>query len=132
MTYTKQEKQKLDRVISVFAERLKESDAFDLVWSDKVGYVLLDIAPDYDYVDTARRVDTAEELCRLMLEDTALDVLLLTENEHSIETADPLERAEIVRRWQPYFEQLPEYEYLREELTSELSLIHISEPTRPY
>ena len=43
MTYTKQEKQKLERVIAVFAERLKESDAFDLVWSDKVGYVLLDI-----------------------------------------------------------------------------------------
>ena len=115
---TKQEKQKLERVISVFAERLKESDAFDLVWSDKVGYVLLDIAPDYDYVDTARRVDTVEELCKLMLEDTALDVLLLTENEHSMETADPLERAEILRRWQPYFEQLPEYEYLRGELTS--------------
>lgn len=111
-------KQKLERVISVFTERLKESDAFDLVWSDKVGYVLLDISPDYDYVDTARRVDTAEELCRLMLEDVALDVLLLTENEHSMETADPLERAEILRRWQPYFEQLPEYEYLRGELTS--------------
>lgn len=99
-------------------ERLKESDAFDLVWSDKVGYVLLDISPHYNYVDTARRIDTAAELCRLMLEDVALDVLLLTENEHSIETADPLERAEIVRRWQLYFEQLPEYEYLREELTS--------------
>ena len=54
-----------------------------------------------------------------MLEDDALDVLMLTENEHSMETADPLERAEILRRWQPYFEQLPEYEYLREELTSE-------------
>ena len=119
MIYTKQEKQKLEQVISVVAERLKESDAFDLVWSDKVGYVLLDIAPDYDYEDTARRVDTAEELCRLMLEDIALDVLLLTENEHSMETADPLERAEILRRWQPYFEQLTEYEYLREELTSE-------------
>ena len=36
MIYTKQEKQKLERVIAVFAERLKESDAFDLVWSDKV------------------------------------------------------------------------------------------------
>lgn len=118
MIYTKQEKQKLEQVISVFAERLKESDAFDLVWSDKVGYVLLDIAPDYDYVDTARRVDTAAELCRLMLEDVALDVLLLTENEHSIETADPLERAEILRRWQPYFEQLPKYEYLQGELIS--------------
>ena len=118
MIYTKQEKQKLERVISVFAERLKESDAFDLVWSDKVGYVLLAISPDYDYVDTARRIDTAEELCRLMLEDVALDVLLLTENEHSIETADPLEHAEILRRWQPYFEQLPKYEYLRGELIS--------------
>ncbi len=82
-------------------------------------YVLLDISPNYDYVDTARRIDTAEELCRLMLEDVALDVLLLTENEHSMETADPLERAEIQRLWQPYFEQLPEYEYLREVLTSE-------------
>ena len=91
MTYTKQEKQKLERVIAVFAERLKESDAFDLVWSDKVGYVLLDISTNYDYVDSARR----------------------------IETADPLERAEIQRLWQPYFEQLPEYEYLREVLTSE-------------
>ena len=78
-----------------------------------------DISTNYDYVDSARRIETAEELCRLMLEDIALDVLLLTENEHSIETADPLERAEIVRRWQPYFGQLPEYEYLREELTSE-------------
>ena len=81
MIYTKQEKQKLDRVISVFAERLKESDAFDLVWSDKVGYVLLDISTNYDYVDSARRIETAEGLCELMLEDIALDVLLLTENE---------------------------------------------------
>ena len=31
MIYTKQEKQKLEQVISVFAERLKESDVFDLV-----------------------------------------------------------------------------------------------------
>ena len=53
MIYTKQEKQKLEQVISVFAERLKESDAFDLVWSDKVGYVLLDISTNYDYVDIA-------------------------------------------------------------------------------
>ena len=44
MTYTKQEKQKLERVIAVFAERLKESDAVDRVWSDKVGYVQLEIS----------------------------------------------------------------------------------------
>ena len=45
-------------------------------------------------------------------------MLLPTENEHSLENADPLERTEILRRWQPYFEQLPKYEYLRDEMTS--------------
>ena len=33
--------------------------------------------------------------------------------------ANAAEKAEIQRLWQPYFEQLPEYEYLREILTSE-------------
>ena len=50
MIYTKQDKQKLEQVISVFAARLQESDAFDLVWSAKAGYVLPDSAPDYDLV----------------------------------------------------------------------------------
>ena len=49
-------------------------------------------------MDTVWRIVTAEELCRLMLENIALYVLLLTEAEQSIETADPLERAEILRR----------------------------------
>lgn len=41
-----------------------------------------------------------------------------TKQEKTKAGADPLERAEILRQWQPYFEQLPEYEYLRGELTS--------------
>ena len=36
-----------------------------------------------------------------------------------VNVIDAVEKAEIQRLWQPYFEQLPEYEYLREELTSE-------------
>ena len=33
-------------------------------------------------------------------------------------TADPLELAEIKRRWKPYIDQLPEYAYLCDELLS--------------
>ena len=34
------------------------------------------------------------------------------------EDADPLELAEIKRRWKPYIDQLPEYAYLCDELLS--------------
>ena len=49
---------------------------------------------------------------------------LITEQERQIDMRQPSageqrdmaeERAEILRRWQPYFEQLPKYEYLRGE-----------------
>ena len=35
-----------------------------------------------------------------------------------LEDADPLELAEIKRRWKPYIDQLPEYAYLCDELLS--------------
>ena len=42
----------------------------------------------------------------------------MTGNDHAIEEADPLELAEIKRRWKPYIDQLPEYAYLCDELLS--------------
>lgn len=47
-----------------------------------------------------------------------MDVLYMTGNDHAIEEADPLELAEIKRRWKPYIDQLPEYAYLCDELLS--------------
>ncbi len=40
----------------------------------------------------------------------------MTGNDHALEDADPLELAEIKRRWKPYIDQLPEYAYLCDEL----------------
>ena len=39
-----------------------------------------------------------------------MDVLQMTGNDHTEQTADPLELAEIKRRWQPFLERLPEYQ----------------------
>ena len=52
------------------------------------------------------------------LNDIALDVFGMTGNDHDFEDADPLELAEIKRRWKPYIDQLPEYAYLCDELLS--------------
>ena len=57
-------------------------------------------------------------LCNECLNDIALDVFGMTGNDHDFEDADPLELAEIKRRWKPYIGQLPEYAYLCDELLS--------------
>ena len=39
MLYTEKEKHEIERVKEVFAEHLRQSPDFELLWSDKVGYV---------------------------------------------------------------------------------------------
>ena len=48
-----------------------------------------------------------------------IDSVTKSKSGHLLKEIDAAEKAEIQRLWQPYFEQLPEYEYLREILTSE-------------
>ena len=48
----------------VFAEHLRQCPDFELLWSDKVGYVWLAIGLEPLYVDTGRRIESAEDLCR--------------------------------------------------------------------
>ncbi len=116
MLYTEKEKHEIDRVKEVFAEHLRQSPDFELLWSDKVGYVWLTICVNPVYVDTGNRIESATALCYECLNDVALDVLDMTGNDHALEEADPLELAEIKRRWKPYINQLPDYAYLCKDL----------------
>ena len=69
-------------------------------------------------MDTGIRIESAADLCGRCLDDVAMDVLYMTGNDHALEVVDPLELAEIKRRWKPYIGQLPEYAYLCDELLS--------------
>ena len=51
MLYTEKEKHEIERVKEVFAEHLRQSPDFELLWSDKVGYVWLAIGVNPVYVD---------------------------------------------------------------------------------
>ena len=116
MLYTEKEKHEIERVKEVFAEHLRQSPDFELLWSDKVGYVWLAIGVNPVYVDTGIRIKSAADLCGRCLDDVATDVLYMTGNDHALEAADPLELAEIKRRWEPYINQLPDYAYLCKDL----------------
>ena len=116
MVYTKQKKDEIERVRKVFAGHIRQSPNYDLLWSDKVGYVWLAIVISPLHVDTGRWIESAADLCEIMLDDVADDVFEMTWNDHSLEDADPLELAEIKRRWKTYIDQLPEYAYLCENL----------------
>ena len=119
MIYTETEKKELDKVRGVFSEHLRQCPDIELLWSDKVGYVWLAIGLEPLYVDTGRRIESAEDLCRECLESIGMDVLYITDNDHGLENADPLERAEIRRRWNPFMDQLPQFAYLCEEILPE-------------
>ena len=110
------EKHEIERVKEVFAEHLRQNPDFELLWSDKVGYVWLAIGVNPVYVDTGIRIESAADLCYRCLDDVATDVLYMTGNDHALEAADPLELAEIKRRWEPYINQLPDYAHLCKDL----------------
>mgnify|MGYP000009653899 FL=1 len=116
MVYTKQEKQEIERVLAVFAKYLNQRNHCDIAWSNKLGYLLLDYHTD---IDDVTPISTAADLCREMLDYMMIDSVTKSKSGHLLKEIDAAEKAEIQRLWQPYFEQLPEYEYLREILTSE-------------
>ena len=88
MVYTETEKKELDEVRMVFAEHLRQCPDYELLWSDKVGYVWLAIGLEPLYVDTGRRIESAEDLCRECLDSIGMDTLYLTDNDHGLENAD--------------------------------------------
>ena len=116
MLYKETEKKEIERVYAVFADYIRESPYLEWFWSDKMGYLLLKISTEKRYVEEEILVDTAEQLASVLFSEVSTDVLQMTENEHSEQTADPLELAEIKRRWHPYIDQLSEYAYLCDEL----------------
>ena len=118
MLYEEMEKKEIERVYAVFADYIRESPYLEWLWSDKLGYLLLKISTEKRYVEEEILVDTADQLAEVLFSEVLMDVLQMTGNDHTEQTADPLELAEIKRRWKPYIDQLPEYAYLCDELLS--------------
>lgn len=111
--YTEQAKAEIDRVLDVFRDFIDNSPLFAILWSDKVGYVYVDMYKGEHSIEvgTARIdwIENAPKLVKLLLCDIASEELQF---ETPIEEASEQDCERIVRRLHPYMAQLPEYEYL--------------------
>ena len=109
--YAPETKAAIDKVIAVFQDYIKTCPYFEVLWSDKVGYIYLDIDTVSGRVADIGVVliDSAEELLDHLIYDFAVDTM--EEGGHTVDPteASKIERAEIERRLAPFMEQLPMY-----------------------
>ena len=110
-TYEPETKKAIEQVIDVFNDYIRTSTHFELLWSDKVGYI-------YISIDNVRGtigdidccvVDSAEELLDKLISEMAIDIMEEVGHTNDPTAATQLERREIERRIHPYLEQLPAY-----------------------
>ena len=119
MIYTKTEKKELDKVRGVFAEHLRQCPDYELLWSDKVGYVFLTINEKTHQSESCEDLHTAPQLCHRLLDDMAITVLLQTKRNHNFTNMDKDEAARVRAAWKPVIEKLPDYAYLCDEILRE-------------
>ena len=124
MNYTKKQLDSIEKVKTVFAEYIQNSRTLDLVWSDKLGYILITgITKNMDdFVMQPEVITTAERLCDQLLYEIACDVLESRGHCHDIYISTPLEKQLILKVYQPYMSQLPEYSHMLE--------MHFTDPTK--
>ena len=110
--YAPETKAAIDRVIAVFQDYIKTCPYFEVLWSDKVGYIYLNIDTASGRVGDIEVVliESAEELLDHLLYEFAVDTM--EEGGHTVDPteASKIERAEIGRRLAPFMEQLSAYQ----------------------
>ena len=118
MNYTKEQKQSIEKVKNVFSDYLTNCPTMDLVWSDKLGYVLfLGINNAQDNIANAPEIiQDAESLCYNILFEFVCDIIQDSGAFHDIHLSTPLEIIHIKELLHPYMVQLPEYEHLVDRL----------------
>ena len=109
MLYEETEKKEIERIYAAFADYIRESPYLEWFWSEKLGYLLLKIGAEKRYIAEDIIIYTAEQLALILFSEVSMDVLQMTGNAHTEQTADPLELTEIKERWQPFLKRLPQY-----------------------
>lgn len=122
MNYSKGQLEAIEKVKNVFADYIKNSRTLELLWSDKLGYILITgISKNMDDIAMQPEIiEDASRLCDQLLYEIACDVLEAIGNIHDIYESSPLEEKLIKEAYQPYMHQLPEY--------SDLIDLHFTDP----
>lgn len=119
--YTKKQNKKIEKVLKVFADYIRSTDYFDVVWSEKLGYVLLDgISKDSDDLClTPKVLRDGAVLCDKAIYNIACDVMESQGKSSDLELCSEADQEEIRKALRNYMGELPEYSYLVDDLFSE-------------
>lgn len=105
-------KDEIEQVIHVFQDYIRATPHFDVLWSDKVGYIYLT-------VDAHRRtvadsdswvIESAEDLFDKLVFEIAIDVLEEGGHTYDPREASKLERVAVQNHLKKYTIQLPSFE----------------------
>lgn len=82
MIYTPEEKLKLDDILMAFSSYIQENNYFDILYSDRVGYVRMVIDPDEEEEEEVIRIETAAHLLDVLFNEIINDIVFASENDH--------------------------------------------------
>ena len=111
-----QKKPEMDRIAEAFSGYIHRHPSLDLIWSEKVGYVLLTVNHQKQRSEEEHSFRTAEALAYRMFGEVVTDVALETGREHWHDELDEEEAKEVWKRWTPFLEMLPEYKYVCDDI----------------
>lgn len=109
----------IEKVRRVFEDYIKASPYMELLWSEKLGYVLMSIDERSSEIMESRVVTDAENLCRCLINEIAQKALEAMEKDRDTYELPSSDRAEIEKELGLYMDQLPEYAHLFENLCGE-------------
>lgn len=99
----------MEKVYRVFEDYIKDSPYIEWLWSEKLGYILMQISAKEREVVESRVIMDAGDFCRILFHEVAEDVLRRQNSDHTSYEADASERNEIKKSLKPYADRLPEY-----------------------
>ena len=114
--YPEQTKAEIERVLDVFRDYINSTSAFDIIWSDKAGYIYYDLyTRNAEFIageDRCAWIKDAPRLVKVLICEMVTAFLDEIQSEKCIKELSEQECKKIVQRLHPYMEKLPEYEYL--------------------
>lgn len=110
----------LERVMKIMESYIKSCPLYDIVHSDKFGHLLISM-PAADVIDDAEitQLDCAETLLYELFTNLCYDFMEQEGHCEDYTEATALELRELKVWIQPIIDQLPEYQYILDEILSE-------------
>ena len=112
MIYENMQLESIEKIIMVFSERIKQTNRLELLWSDKMGYILFPYIPKdkEGFALIPQIVQDAQELLIYLLSDIAYEFIEQNPRPcHDLFLISDTEKGQIQSIYQPYMVQLPEY-----------------------